>query len=432
MAQQFSELGLSNILVRGAADAGYEKATAVQEQTIPIALKGVDLLVSAQTGSGKTAAFLLPAMNRLLARSDKPGRGPRVLIVTPTRELAQQVEKNAQIYGAKMRWLRTVTLVGGTSFGMQCRFLSKPVDIVVATPGRLIDHMKQGRIDFSRLEVLVLDEADRMLDMGFIEDIEHIIKATPCSRQTLLFSATLDGNIGELAQRMTKNPQRIEVARIAEQGKIDEHLMYCDDFRHKNRLLEAILNEADIDQCIIFTATKIGAEKLADQLSDSGLPVACLHGDMSQSWRNRTLNDLRHGKIKMLVATDVAARGIDVPTISHVVNFDLPKQAEDYVHRIGRTGRAGREGMAITLADVKEYQRVKRIEQYLKRHLPEGIIEGMEPKRRVTKGGGRKNSASHKHNHQIRNNATKPHPKTAHMHKRTCNHKKPQGASHYK
>ncbi|CUA82880.1 MULTISPECIES: DEAD/DEAH box helicase [Gulbenkiania] len=382
----FNDLGLAPIITRALDEAGYTTPTPVQGAAIPAAIAGHDLLVSAQTGSGKTAAFLLPALMKMSERSTLPGSGPRVLVLTPTRELAQQVEKNALTYGKHMRFLRTATLVGGSSFGFQIRALSRPVDLVVATPGRLMDHMRSGRVDFSRLEMLVLDEADRMLDMGFIEDIETIVRATPATRQTVLFSATLDGTVGKLAERMTRDPQRIEIARVETGGQIEEHLLYADDGNHKNRLLNHVLKESGYDQAVIFTATKIGAEEMADRLADDGHAAACLHGDMPQSWRNRTLNDLRRGRIKILVATDVAARGIDVPTITHVINYDLPKQAEDYVHRIGRTGRAGRDGMAITLAEVKEFHKVRRIEQYLKRQITEGVIEGMEPTRRPPKG----------------------------------------------
>jgi superfamily II DNA/RNA helicase len=383
----FSELGLTPELTSALETSGFTTPTAVQAEAIPAAIAGRDLLVSAQTGSGKTAAFLLPGMVKLAQRSTGKGMGPRILVLTPTRELAQQVEKNATEYGVNLRWLRTVCLVGGASFGYQVRAMSRPIDIMVATPGRLMDHMRQGRIDFSRLEMLVLDEADRMLDMGFIEDIETIVRATPESRQTVLFSATLDGTIGKLAQKLTRDPLRIEIARAETGGNIEEHLLYADDGRHKERLLDHILKEAGFDQAVIFTATKVGSEELADKLSDLGYSAACLHGDMPQNWRNRTLNDLRRGRIRVLVATDVAARGIDVPTITHVINYDLPKQAEDYVHRIGRTGRAGRDGVAITLAETKEYHRVRRIEQYLKRQIVEGVIEGMEPTRRPPKGG---------------------------------------------
>ena len=384
--QKFSDLGLAPAIAKALEKAGYDTPTPVQGEAVPAAIAGRDLLVSAQTGSGKTAAFLLPALTRVSERSKGAGNGPRVLVLTPTRELAQQVEKNAQIYGEELRWLRTVTLVGGASFGFQTRALSRPVDIIVATPGRLMDHMRSGRIDFSRLEMLILDEADRMLDMGFIEDIETIVAATPSERQTLLFSATLDGIVGKMAERMTRDPQRIEIERKEESGNIEEHLLYADDNNHKNRLLDAILKEANFDQAVVFTATKIGSEEIADKLSDMGYSAACLHGDMPQSWRNRTLNDLRRGRIKILVATDVAARGIDVPGIGLVVNYDLPKQAEDYVHRIGRTGRAGRSGVAITIAESREFHRVRRIEQYLKRQLAEAVIQGLEPTRRPPKG----------------------------------------------
>lgn len=384
----FSEMGIAPPILRALEDAGYNEPTPVQAEAIPAAIAGEDLLVSAQTGSGKTAAFLLPSLVKLMQRSTASGKGPRVLVLTPTRELAQQVEKNAGEYGAHLRWLRTVCLVGGASFGYQVRAMSRPVDIMVATPGRLMDHMRQGRIDFSRLEMLVLDEADRMLDMGFIEDIETIVRATPSERQTVLFSATLDGVVGNLAQKLTRNARRIEIERKETGGNIEEHLLYADDGKHKDRLLDHVLKESGFDQAVIFTATKIGSEELADKLADQGYSAACLHGDMPQNWRNRTLNDLRRGRIQVLVATDVAARGIDVPTITLVVNYDLPKQAEDYVHRIGRTGRAGRDGVAITLADSREYHRVRRIEQYLKRKITEGVIEGLEPTRRPQKGHG--------------------------------------------
>lgn len=386
----FSELGIAPAITNALQDAGYTSPTPVQNQAIPAALQGLDLLVSAQTGSGKTAAFLLPSLMKLTERSKKKGLGPRILVLTPTRELAQQVEKNAIEYGKNLRWLRTVCLVGGSSFGFQARALSRPVDLMVATPGRLIDHMRQGRVDFSRLEMLVLDEADRMLDMGFIEDIETIVRATPEDRQTVLFSATLDGSVGRLAENLTREPKRIEIARVENGGSIAEQLLYADDMRHKERLLGHILKEMPFDQAVIFTATKVGSEELADKLSDQGYSAACLHGDMPQNWRNRTLNDLRRGRIRVLVATDVAARGIDVPTITHVINYDLPKQAEDYVHRIGRTGRAGRDGVAITLAETKESHRVRRIEHYLKRQIVENIIEGMEPTRRPMRSQSRR------------------------------------------
>ena len=389
MSIKFADLNLDKNILSAVSSEGYESPTPIQAQAIPFALEGRDIMASAQTGSGKTAAFLLPTLQRLTKRSEKPGKGPRALVLTPTRELAAQVEKNALAYAKNMRWFRTVSIVGGASFGYQTRALSKPVDLIVATPGRLMDLMQSGKVDFDRLEVLILDEADRMLDMGFIDDIETIVEATPTDRQTLLFSATWDGAVGKLARKLTKDPEIIEVERVDDQGKIEEQLLYCDDMRHKNRLLDHILRDANIDQCVIFTSTKAMTEVIADELYEKGFAANCLHGDMPQGWRNRTLMDLRKGRCKILVATDVAARGIDVPTITHVINYDLPKQAEDYVHRIGRTGRAGRTGIAITFAEVNEYVKVHKIEKYIGRKLPELTIEGMEPTRKRKSAGGK-------------------------------------------
>ena len=389
MSIKFADLNLDKNILSAVRSEGYENPTPIQAQAIPFALDGRDIMASAQTGSGKTAAFLLPTLQKLTKRSEKPGKGPRALVLTPTRELAAQVEKNALVYAKNMRWFRTVSIVGGASFGYQTRALSKPVDLIVATPGRLMDLMQSGKVDFARLEVLILDEADRMLDMGFIDDIETIVEATPTDRQTLLFSATWDGAVGKLARKLTKDPEIIEVERVDDQGKIEEQLLYCDDMRHKNRLLDHILRDANIDQCVIFTSTKAMTEVIADELYEKGFAANCLHGDMPQGWRNRTLMDLRKGRCKILVATDVAARGIDVPTITHVINYDLPKQAEDYVHRIGRTGRAGRTGIAITFAEVNEYVKVHKIEKYIGRKLPELTIEGMEPTRKRKSAGGK-------------------------------------------
>ena len=389
MSIKFADLNLDKNILSAVRSEGYESPTPIQAQAIPFALDGRDIMASAQTGSGKTAAFLLPTLQKLTKRSEKPGKGPRALVLTPTRELAAQVEKNALAYAKNMRWFRTVSIVGGASFGYQARALSKPVDLIVATPGRLMDLMQSGKVDFARLEVLILDEADRMLDMGFIDDIETIVEATPTDRQTLLFSATWDGAVGKLARKLTKDPEIIEVERVDDQGKIEEQLLYCDDMRHKNRLLDHILRDANIDQCVIFTSTKAMTEVIADELYEKGFAANCLHGDMPQGWRNRTLMDLRKGRCKILVATNVAARGIDVPTITHVINYDLPKQAEDYVHRIGRTGRAGRTGIAITFAEVNEYVKVHKIEKYIGRKLPELTIEGMEPTRKRKPAGGK-------------------------------------------
>ena len=267
-------------------------------------------------------------------------QGPRLLVLCPTRELALQVQKQAGIYGAGIKKLRTVCLVGGAPFGPQFQAMRYNPEVMIATPGRLIDHMERSRIDFSRLEVLVLDEADRMLDMGFVEDIEHIVSRTPSSRQTLLFSATLDGMVGKIAAQMTQSPKRIEVVTKEEhKANIDQRLFFTDDVGHKHRLLDVLLRDVDLTQALVFTATKSSAEALSETLLENGFAAAALHGDMPQHKRNRTLQRLRDGQTRILVATDVAARGIDVAGISHVINFDAPRQAEDYVHRI-EIGRA--------------------------------------------------------------------------------------------
>jgi superfamily II DNA/RNA helicase len=376
----FSELNLAAPILNSILQSGYTIPTPIQAEAIPAALNGEDLIASAQTGTGKTAAFMLPALQRLLAAPLKPGRGPRVLVLTPTRELAQQVNEAARKYGRGMR-VNTVSILGGMPYPLQNRLLSQPVDILVATPGRLIDHINRGRIDFSRLELLVLDEADRMLDMGFIEDVERIVLATPATRQTLLFSATMDGPIAKLAQRILKNPRRIAMAaQNARNENIEQRMHYVDDLHHKNRVLRHVLNDAAIQQAIVFTATKRDADSLAEALQSEGHSVAALHGDMNQGARNRTLQSLRRGQLRVLVATDVAARGIDVLGISHVVNFDLPKVAEDYVHRIGRTGRAGAKGIALTLVSGRDTLLLKRIERFTGNQITAHVIAGLEPK----------------------------------------------------
>jgi superfamily II DNA/RNA helicase len=389
----FARLGLNPFVVKAVATGGYTQPTAVQAQAIPAALAGGDLLVSSQTGSGKTAAFMLPCLHRLAEPSRQPGRGPRVLVLVPTRELAQQVSRAADTYGKFLRRLRTVAVVGGAPFHVQARLLSQPVDIVVATPGRLIDHIERGRIDFSRLETLILDEADRMLDMGFIDDIETIVARTPAARQTLLFSATLEGVVGRLAGRVTKDARRIEIETAPElKARIAQRIHFADDFSHKSRLLGHLLRDAGLSQAVVFTATRKSADDLAVQLRGEGFAAEALHGDMSQRDRNRTLQALRQGRTRVLVATDVAARGLDVPGISHVINFDLPRQAEDYVHRIGRTGRAGREGIAISLAGHFEKRQIRDIERFTAQPIRVGVIPGLEPKSRPSRpdGSGRK------------------------------------------
>jgi superfamily II DNA/RNA helicase len=387
---QFSELGLDPLILNAVTSSGYETATPVQQQAIPAAITGRDLLVSSHTGSGKTAAFLLPSLQRMQADPTVKSIGPRVLVLTPTRELALQVEKAAMKYGQALRRFRTACLVGGAPYGLQLKRLAQPVDIVVATPGRLIDHLERGKIDFSRIEVLVLDEADRMLDMGFVDDIQAIAARCPTERQTLLFSATLDGVVGNLARQLTRDALRIEIEAVAQaDAKIEQRLLYADNMDHKQRLLDALLRDVDLTQAIVFASTKRSTEEISDLLSESGFASDALHGDMQQGQRNRALQRLREGRTKVLVATDVAARGIDVAGISHVINFDLPRQAEDYVHRIGRTGRAGRTGIAVSFAGMREGGLVKNIERYTGNRIEIHTLPGLEPTQRPQSGGSR-------------------------------------------
>ena len=376
----FASLGLAPAILQAVQDAGYTVPSPIQAEAIPQAMAGHDLMASAQTGTGKTAAFILPALQKLSVEAAVRGKGPRILVLTPTRELAQQVSDAANKYGKNMR-VKVVSILGGMPYPLQNKLLSGFVDILVATPGRLIDHIERGRIDFSRLEMLVLDEADRMLDMGFIDDVERIAAATPATRQTLLFSATLEGAIGNLAMRLLKSPKRISVASAqARHENIDQRLMYVDDMAHKNRLLDHLLRDVDLNQALVFTATKRDADSLADELSAAGHAAAALHGDMNQRERNRTLLNLRRGNVRVLVATDVAARGIDVAGITHVINFDLPKFAEDYVHRIGRTGRAGASGIAVSFASNRDAMNLKKIERFTGQPIQPHTIAGLEPK----------------------------------------------------
>jgi len=386
----FESLNLHPAILRAIEEAGYSNPTPIQAQAIPEVIAGHDLLASAQTGTGKTAAFTLPALNLLATPHESRSRGPRILVLVPTRELAAQVNESARKYGKYIR-ARTVSIVGGMPYPLQNKLLSQPLDILVATPGRFIDHLERGRIDVSRLQMLILDEADRMLDMGFMPDVERICEALPAERQTLLFSATLDGNIGRIARDILRNPKTIEIAQQKEKhANIEQRLHYVDDMTHKNKLLEHLLIAPEVNQTIIFTSTKRHADVLAEDLYAAGHKTAALHGDMTQGARNRTLTKLRHGDVKVLVATDVAARGIDVAGISHVINYDLPKFAEDYVHRIGRTGRAGATGIAISFASNMDRHILRKIEQFTGQRMEPAVIEGFEPKRPVkmdTPGG---------------------------------------------
>ena len=378
----FDSLGLAPALLSSIERTGFTTPTPVQMAAIPPAMAGSDLMVSSQTGSGKTAAFMLPALNRIAQKPANKGRGVQVLVLTPTRELALQVSEATAAYGSNLDDLRIATVVGGMPYGAQLKALSRRVDVLVATPGRLLDHLQARRVDLSTVHTLVLDEADRMLDMGFIDDINTIVDRTPQDRQTLLFSATLDGTVAKLAARMMRDPQRIELASQSDRhANITQTLLYADDAGHKLRLLDHILRDAEMGQAIVFTATKRGADDLAEHLADTGFSVMALHGDMNQRQRSRTLTEVQDGRVRVLVATDVAARGIDVQAISHAINYDLPMQPEDYVHRIGRTGRAGRDGLAYTLAVHGERHKVRRIEHFIGHQIPSEVIAGLEPQR---------------------------------------------------
>ena len=385
----FETLGLPEPLVRAVTDAGYATATTVQTAAIPPALAGTDLMVAAATGSGKTASFILPALARVLAARNDPNLrrdkgtvyGPRILVLTPTRELAMQIAKAAATYGRHVPGVRIATIVGGVPYPAQLKALRGPLDILIATPGRLLDHLTTGKAVLENVEMLVLDEADRMLDMGFIDDITTIADHLPAARQTVLYSATFIGHVARLAQNLLKNPQRVDVASHTDtHANIEQRLHWADNFAHKNALLDSILVQRDVEQALVFTSTQIDADRLADRLAGLGHAVASLHGGMPQGRRNRVLQGLRSKQLRILVATDVAARGIDVPTISHVVNYGLPMKPEDYVHRIGRTGRAGRNGLAVTLAERMDTGMIRRIQQFTTQPISVATIAGLEPK----------------------------------------------------
>ena len=365
----FNDLNLDANLLRALEDCGFTSPTEVQEKAIPIALTGKDLMTSAQTGTGKTAAFMLPTLQRLLNNPAPKGRGPRALVLTPTRELATQVTDMVRDLARHTR-MRYGTIVGGVSYIPQFKLLKAPLDILVATPGRLIDHMERGGIDFSRLEVLILDEADRMLDMGFQDAVEAIASATPENRQTLLFSATLEGEVLRVAKRHLKDPERVQLAAVTQAHESIEQWMHqATGLKHKKEVLAELLIDPTVTQAVIFTATKRRAQELSEELADLGHATAPLHGNMTQAARRRTVDQLRRGRVRILVATDVAARGLDVPGISHVINFELPTVPEDYIHRIGRTGRAGATGVAISIVGRKEWHRMNDIERLTGRRV---------------------------------------------------------------
>lgn len=375
----FETLGLSAEILRAVEEQGYREPTPIQRQAIPVVLQGRDLMASAQTGTGKTAGFTLPLL-QLLSHHDHPvkGRRPvRALILTPTRELAAQIGENVDAYSKHLR-LRSLVVFGGVSINPQMMKLRGGVDILVATPGRLLDLEHQNAVDLSKIEILVLDEADRMLDMGFIHDIRRVLAKLPVKRQNLLFSATFSDEIKALASKLLHNPASVEVARRNTASEQIEQSVHFVDKKRKRELLSQMIGEGDWQQVLVFNRTKHGANHLAEQLNKDGITAAAIHGNKSQGARTRALADFKAGKIRVLVATDIAARGLDIDQLPHVVNYELPNVPEDYVHRIGRTGRAERTGEAISLVCVDEHKLLRDIERLLKREIPRIALPGYD------------------------------------------------------
>ncbi|MBA5606377.1 DEAD/DEAH box helicase [Duganella sp. FT3S] len=381
----FSKLGLSDAIVRAVTETGYTTPTPIQAQAIPAVLNGGDLLAGAQTGTGKTAGFTLPVLHRLstdangMAMTGNTSQRPiRALILTPTRELAAQVEESVRVYG-KYTKLNSTVIFGGVGINPQIKQLKHGVDILVATPGRLLDHMEQRTVDLSKIEILILDEADRMLDMGFIRDIRKVLAALPPKRQNLLFSATFSDEIKALADGLLNKPATIEVARRNSTVEVIAQKIHPVDRDKKHPMLAHLIKSNNWHQVLVFTRTKHGANKLVEQLGNDGIGAMAIHGNKSQSARTKALSEFKDNKLQVLVATDIAARGIDIDQLPHVVNYDLPNIPEDYVHRIGRTGRAGATGEAVSLVCVDEHDMLKDIEKLIKQTLPRAVIPGFEP-----------------------------------------------------
>ena len=376
----FTKFGLSEQIIKGISAAGYTVPTPIQSLAIKPAVEGKDVIGAAQTGTGKTAAFVLPILQRL--SEDKAdhgkGRSPRALVLTPTRELALQVQTAVLKYG-KFLSLRAVSVYGGASMGNQLKLLQRGCDIVVATPGRLLDHMQRRTIDLSKIEVLVLDEADRMLDMGFIHDVRKVIDTLPKERQTMLFSATMSGDVKALADRALHNPHMVEVGeRRNPADGIEQHFYMASPETKQDLLLHAITAEK-MESVLVFSRTKHGADKICRRLERSAIKSVAIHSNRTQAQRERALAGFKTGAFRVLVATDIAARGIDVSGISHVINYDIPHEAEDYIHRIGRTGRAGSTGDAITFVGRDEHQYLRRIEQFIGKKFPARGYPGFTP-----------------------------------------------------
>lgn len=374
----FSTLGLSDSLLRAVSEQGYLTPTPIQSQAIPAVLSGRDIMAAAQTGTGKTAGFTLPLLQRLSEGERAQANSVRALVLTPTRELAAQVGESVATYGKHLP-LRSSVVFGGVSINPQMMALRRGVDVLVATPGRLMDLYSQNAVKFSQLQILVLDEADRMLDMGFIRDIRKIMALLPKQRQTLLFSATFSDEIRGLAQDLLHNPVFIEVSpRNAAANTVKQWVHPVDQSR-KSELLSHLVHRHDWEQVLVFTRTKHGANRVAEKLERDGIRAAAIHGNKSQGARTRALSDFKQGEVRVLVATDIASRGLDIDQLPQVVNFDLPHVAEDYVHRIGRTGRAGANGQAVSLVSIDERQLLSGIEKLIRQELPRELVDGFEP-----------------------------------------------------
>ena len=372
----FESLGLRAELLRAVREQGYESPTPIQLQAIPVVLNGHDVMGSARTGTGKTAAFTLPLLQRLADGSR--GRGPRALILTPTRELAAQVHANVREYGRHLD-IRTAEIFGGVNINPQITKLKRGIDVLIATPGRLIDHLDRGTVDLRDVQVLVLDEADRMLDMGFRPAIDRIVKRLPAKRQTLLFSATFSKEITGLAEQFLKAPVRIEATPPNSTVEAIAQKAVQVDQSRKRELLSWMIGSKDWHQVLVFTRTKHGANRLARQLESDGLSAAAIHGNKSQGARTKALADFKSNRVRVLVATDIAARGLDIDQLPHVVNFEVPNVPEDYVHRIGRTGRAGRDGVAVSLVAGSEHGQFEAIRRLVKAPIPTEVVSGYEP-----------------------------------------------------
>ena len=391
----FQTLNLDHSILKAINNIGYKDATPIQAKAIPEVMLNKHVLATAQTGTGKTAAFVLPILHHL-TQNEKKVKGPRVLIISPTRELANQITDSIKKYGRYLK-INSVTITGGISYTLQNRLLSKPVDILIATPGRLLDLFQQRKIKLKDTEIMVLDEADRMLDMGFVPDIRKIFNATNKEQQMLMFSATLDQSISKIAEEFLKSPVKIMIkSETSGHSNIAQSLYYVDSQFHKQQLLNHFLASEDMNQAIIFTATKRQADKLSDELYHSNIKSSALHGDMSQGSRTKTINQFKRNEIKVLVATDLASRGIDVKDITHVFNYDLPRIAEDYVHRIGRTGRANKKGLAISLVNPTDREHLRKIEKFTNFKIEIKVVSGMEPTKVVPINTERKRKRSGK------------------------------------